>query len=388
LGYDRHNGRRYLISEFFPGQILKEYLKENGRIPLAKATEIIDEVAQALEDGNEQGVPHLSLQPNNIILSKEEGARLVNYGFFRLEQLLRESGQPIAESTEEYESPEQRLADEGDQESDVYALGTIFYEMLAGRPPGLGAYQPVSEIQLEVNEAVDVMIAHSRAFDKERRFRTVKEMRLEMHRILLDNTRGWPGQYLRIALARLSDVLAALFSRRGLLIIVAFLALLVASETGRGELFDAARGYTRLALLLVVISGFTGALGYYVVRETARQNGLGSLIAGGRGMGAFLGWLLLFLVVRISEIDDGNLSLGQLGDLMTGDFIGYIFMCVAIVMVLSFIAFVFGFNRIGDVFESRWRRYTLGYYASYLLACVLTLLLALAREPSGILVFD
>jgi tetratricopeptide (TPR) repeat protein len=383
LGYDRHHGRGYLITEYVEGPSLRARLRSGERIPLSEAIAIIDQVAEALEDGARQGIPHLNLQPNNIILSPN-GVGLINYGFSRLKRLMRQAGGLTTRQKAEYESPEQRAGESGDERSDVYALGTLLYEMLSGRPPGLGTFQALSELDPQFDEAIDVLIARARALDPAKRFDTVAEIRKEMQRIFLSLRRGWPGQYLRLVLARLSGFYDTLFSRRGLLILLPLLAMVLAAEVNSdaqpwrslGQL----RGASRVILLLLVSGLFTSSLGHYVVRETARQRGLGSLIASGRGMGGSLGWLFLFWMYRITNFVEFSLR-----TLDAGDFAGYLFLGVAFAVIATFVSLAFIVNNAGRLAERWWHRYTLGFYTSYVILILIVALLAWLRVPSGAL---
>jgi serine/threonine-protein kinase len=144
LDYSRHRGRHYMLSEYIEGQLLKDRLRAGGPLPYSEAMQFAGQIAEALEVGHRQGALHLDLQPNNIVLGTQ-GAILVDYGYSRLARLIRSSGRLAQADRSDYQSPEQLAGKEGDEASDIYALGTILYEMLTGHTPGVGSFQPPSE---------------------------------------------------------------------------------------------------------------------------------------------------------------------------------------------------------------------------------------------------
>lgn len=141
------NGVVFLVMEYLDGQTLKEVVKAEGPLELARATEIIRQVAGALDAAHEQGVIHRDLKSDNIMLSQTNGgdwAKVLDFGIAKIQQA---NGAPdpditaanLVIGTPQYMSPEQ-CAQSGplDARSDIYSFGIILYEMLAGRVPFSG----------------------------------------------------------------------------------------------------------------------------------------------------------------------------------------------------------------------------------------------------------
>ncbi|MGE5222918.1 MAG: protein kinase domain-containing protein, partial [Omnitrophica WOR_2 bacterium] len=379
LGLDRYNGRTYIVTEFIPGDILRKRIGGGQQMPLPEAMQIANQVAQALEAGALCGVPHRNLEPDNIVLKSPEAAVLVNFGFSRLERL---PGSKLLTTTRsDYTSPEQRAGNPGDTRSDIYALGTILFEMLTGWLPGVSTAKQVSEVNPTVSEAMDILIAHAREIDPASRFQTVADMRRELQRIMLSSRQGWPGQYLRLALARTSALYTSLFSRQGLPVILAIVLFFLAAEGINQAFLVSLRGATRLILLLLIDSLAASAIGYYIVREVARQKGLGSLIFSGRGLGASFGWAFTLFLVRTTDFRGV-----RFGDIGRGDFAGYVFLNLAVTILMTYIAI--SLIRAAASLTEKWqRRYPLGFYWGYVFLFALVLLLALLRFPFGIFKF-
>ena len=126
---------------YVAGRSLRDRLREQPQLPVAEAIAIARQVADALEHAHRQGVVHRDIKPENILLA-EAGALVADFGIARALDAagggrLTETG--LAVGTPAYMSPEQgsgslRL----DGRADIYALGCVLYEMLAGQPPFTG----------------------------------------------------------------------------------------------------------------------------------------------------------------------------------------------------------------------------------------------------------
>ncbi|HVG39859.1 MAG TPA: protein kinase, partial [Pyrinomonadaceae bacterium] len=139
------DGEAYLVMELVEGQTLREYLNALGQFPFDQAVGIAEQVAGGIEAAHRQDVIHRDLKPSNIILNFNERdarwvAKVVDFGIAKLrEQGLANDGSLTASGafigTPRYMSPEQCLGAELDARADIYSLGVILYEMLAGAPP-------------------------------------------------------------------------------------------------------------------------------------------------------------------------------------------------------------------------------------------------------------
>ncbi len=132
------DGLPYYVMPYVEGQTLAERIERDGALPVPEALEIACEVADALSHAHDQGFVHRDIKPGNILLAHGH-AMLADFGIARAveamanDDALTKTG--FAVGTAAYMSPEQAAAGKVDGRSDIYALGCVVYEMLAGHPP-------------------------------------------------------------------------------------------------------------------------------------------------------------------------------------------------------------------------------------------------------------
>ncbi|HUS32031.1 MAG TPA: serine/threonine-protein kinase [Kofleriaceae bacterium] len=135
------DGRAYFVMEFLRGEDLKVKLS-HGPMPVAETCDILDGIARALEAAHAKEIIHRDLKPDNVFLHQvDNGPMMVKLLDFGIAKLVRTNpGQEKTQTgnmlgTPRYISPEQARGIQVDHRSDIYSLGVIAYEMLAGRPP-------------------------------------------------------------------------------------------------------------------------------------------------------------------------------------------------------------------------------------------------------------
>jgi serine/threonine protein kinase len=128
----------HIAMEYVPGGDLKERIKKG--VSEAEAIDYTRQIAGALTQLHSLGILHRDLKPGNIMVRDNGSLALIDFGLakrMRLEQEITGNGEIFG--TPYYMSPEQGHADDVDERSDVYSLGIIFYEMLTGKKPFVGA---------------------------------------------------------------------------------------------------------------------------------------------------------------------------------------------------------------------------------------------------------
>lgn len=145
-------GQLYFVMDYLEGETLRERLAREGRLEPAVAGRIIADIAAALDTASAAGVIHRDLKPENILLegpSEEPRALLTDFGIARLQEAGEgHTGPGAVMGTPAYMSPEQAAGEELDGRSDLYSLGIVGYEMLAGAPPFTGPHRTVISRQI------------------------------------------------------------------------------------------------------------------------------------------------------------------------------------------------------------------------------------------------
>lgn len=161
------DGIDFLVMEYIEGQTLAERLKENP-LPNQELFRISIQIADALDKAHRQGLVHRDLKPGNIMLTRE-GAKLLDFGLakFRIEaggmdqvsQVTRTTpltGEGTIVGTLQYMAPEQLEGLEADARSDIFAFGSVLYEMATGRPAfsGSGRASLIASIMKELPQPI------------------------------------------------------------------------------------------------------------------------------------------------------------------------------------------------------------------------------------------
>src|SRR6476660_599318 len=141
------DGLLYYVMDEVEGESLRQRLTREGRLDPTEAGRIVADVAAALDAAGRAGVVHRDVKPENVLLDRHTGrALLADFGIAREmagDSGTSSTGQGVAVGTPTYMSPEQAAGEEVDSRSDLYALGVVAYEMLAGTPPFQGSKRVV-----------------------------------------------------------------------------------------------------------------------------------------------------------------------------------------------------------------------------------------------------
>src|SRR5579864_7430915 len=130
------DGNQYIVFEFVEGETLKDLVERTGPLPTRRALEIALEVADGLAYAHHNGLVHRDVKPQNILLTRTGQAKVTDFGIARsldVEHGVTLTGTVLG--TSNYLSPEQASGKPVTQVTDVYSLGVVLYELLAGEVP-------------------------------------------------------------------------------------------------------------------------------------------------------------------------------------------------------------------------------------------------------------
>ena len=196
--WGKYEGTYFIAMEYVQGRTLAEILKTNKRLTPKQAAEIASEVAAALGFAHEAGLAHRDIKPANILIGTNGQVKVADFGIARAMNSATESNLTQAGSvmgTASYFSPEQAQGAQPDPRSDLYSLGIVMYEMVAGKPPFTGenpvsiAYKQVHDQPTPLNKLVEgiprpfeAVVAKLLAKDPKLRYSSAHALRDDLRR--------------------------------------------------------------------------------------------------------------------------------------------------------------------------------------------------------------
>src|SRR5919108_4592566 len=167
--FDTTDGHPYIVMEYLKGPTLATYLRHlhqrKKRLPPHQVARLLKALTAALDYAHGQGVIHRDIKPGNIILHKngdaipldkpltnDVEAIITDFGLVRIANAAVQTASGMVSGTPAYMSPEQAQGDRTDHRGDIYSLGVVLYEMLAGRVP-FEADSTMSVIYMQIHNA-------------------------------------------------------------------------------------------------------------------------------------------------------------------------------------------------------------------------------------------
>ncbi len=204
--FGEYEGHLYYVMQFIAGETIHKRLEREKQLPLPDALRIAYQVASALDYAHRQGIVHRDIKPENILLQNGE-ALVADFGIARA--ITEGGGSKLTSTgvtlgTPTYMSPEQAMADPGiDGRSDIYSLGCVLYEMIAGQPPfsgptaqsiiarhALGEVPSLVVVRGTVPEEVEDVVLQALAKSPADRFATAGEMAEVLRGLMATGTTG------------------------------------------------------------------------------------------------------------------------------------------------------------------------------------------------------
>ena len=139
FGTDDASGRQFIAMEYVEGQSGAELLREHGRLPAAEVVELCAQACRGLDYAHRNGVVHRDIKPGNLLRNPEGLVKIADFGIAKAadDSDITRVGAVIG--TAAYLAPEQARGEPAGPASDLYALGVVAYQLVAGRLPYQGA---------------------------------------------------------------------------------------------------------------------------------------------------------------------------------------------------------------------------------------------------------
>jgi serine/threonine-protein kinase len=190
-------GVYFIAMQFLEGRTLSQILEAEGPLPVSQVQAIIEQIASALDYAHVRGFVHRDIKPSNIIVADDGQATLTDFGLVKAGEGTKLSTTGVVFGTPEYMSPEQAEGKALDTRSDIYSVGVVLFEMLAGRAPFVAdttpavMYKhvheppPLDELPSDLPQGVVAVIEKALAKDPTGRFQTVAEIVGALRRTVL-----------------------------------------------------------------------------------------------------------------------------------------------------------------------------------------------------------
>ena len=149
--YGEDEGSAYLVMELVPGEALSSILEREKTLPEQQVISIIVQTALALDAAHREGLVHRDIKPGNLLITPEGNVKITDFGIARVanQASLTQTGQVMG--TVQYLAPEQATGKPASASGDIYSLGIVAYEALAGRRPFKGETQ-MAIAMAQINE--------------------------------------------------------------------------------------------------------------------------------------------------------------------------------------------------------------------------------------------
>ena len=200
------NGERYsfIVMEFVDGRTLKEIA---GQCSIDEAIDVIMQIADALAQAHERGIVHRDVKPSNVIVNAQNRVKVLDFGVAKFEMAPTDNSETaslfstdIVKTTPgavigtfAYMSPEQALARDVDHRSDIFSLGVLGYELVAGRPPFTGSSSlavvdailhsdppPMSRLDAQAPPELETIIRRMLEKSPELRYQSLRDVRADL----------------------------------------------------------------------------------------------------------------------------------------------------------------------------------------------------------------
>jgi serine/threonine-protein kinase len=185
-------GLVYLAMEMLEGTTLKHWSRKPNLMPVNQLIPTFAAVADALDYAHQQGIIHRDIKPANIMVTNQQGVKVMDFGIAKMASSSRTQTNVVL-GTPTYMSPEQITGKKVDGRSDIFSLGVVMFELLAGRPPFLAdnvpallyaigntPHPPLASIRADLSPALIAVVDRALHKDVAHRYRRAADIALDL----------------------------------------------------------------------------------------------------------------------------------------------------------------------------------------------------------------
>ena len=200
----KDGNEEYIVMEYVKGQTLKEIIREEAPFPAEKAIYIVRQIAEALAHAHANHIIHRDIKPQNILVTNDGRIKVTDFGIARAASAATLTNTGDIVGSVHYLSPEQAKGAQTNEQSDIYSLGIILYELLTGKVPFDGdtpisvalkhiQEQPElpSKIVPSIPAELDAVVMKALAKSLEDRYQSATELLSDLERVLTGQTVIW-----------------------------------------------------------------------------------------------------------------------------------------------------------------------------------------------------
>ncbi len=186
------DNQMYIAMACYAGETLKERIAR-GPLEISEAARIVKQIAKGLSKAHEKGIVHRDIKPANIFVTEDGEIKIFDFGLAKLAGQARLTKTGTTVGTAAYMSPEQALGEDVDRRTDIWSLGAVLYEMLAGRPPFKGDHeqaviysvlnddpQPVDRLRPGVPAGLARVVGEAMQKDRDSRYGDLSEFTADL----------------------------------------------------------------------------------------------------------------------------------------------------------------------------------------------------------------
>jgi serine/threonine-protein kinase len=149
--YGEDSGSAFLVMELVPGDSLAKILERDKSLPTDKVLDIVAQTARALFAAHEEGMVHRDIKPGNLLITPDGHVKITDFGIARVADQVSLTATGQVMGTVQYLAPEQATGKQASPSTDIYSLGIVAYEALAGKRPFTGESQ-MAIAMAQINE--------------------------------------------------------------------------------------------------------------------------------------------------------------------------------------------------------------------------------------------